>query len=150
MKAIRVTRSTGISGLVYEEEPDPTPVGGEVFGLTDPLRDGTAAEYVAVEARNLVPKPKTVDHVYARRCRGPGSRRGRACSITESWSRGRRWSSPARGRGRVDGGAACSLGQAASRERSSSSPDPELRRRSGRTGLVVTRSSRRLHSTDAS
>src|SRR5690349_8240734 len=28
-------------------------VGDEVFGLTDQLRDGAAAEYVAIEARNL-------------------------------------------------------------------------------------------------
>jgi NADPH:quinone reductase-like Zn-dependent oxidoreductase len=40
-------------------------VGDEVFGLTDQWRDGTAAEYVAVEARNLAPKPQTVDHVHA-------------------------------------------------------------------------------------
>jgi NADPH:quinone reductase-like Zn-dependent oxidoreductase len=40
-------------------------VGDEVFGLTDQLRDGTAAEYVAVEARNLAPKPQAVDHVHA-------------------------------------------------------------------------------------
>ena len=40
-------------------------VGDEVFGLTDQLRDGAAAEYVAVEARNLAPKPRTVDHVHA-------------------------------------------------------------------------------------
>jgi NADPH:quinone reductase-like Zn-dependent oxidoreductase len=36
-----------------------------VFGLTDQWRDGTTAEYVAVEARNVAPKPKTVDHVHA-------------------------------------------------------------------------------------
>ncbi|HTX28250.1 MAG TPA: NADP-dependent oxidoreductase [Streptosporangiaceae bacterium] len=40
-------------------------VGAEVFGLTDQWRDGTAAEYVAVEARNVAPKPTTVDHVEA-------------------------------------------------------------------------------------
>src|SRR5512142_316966 len=40
-------------------------VGDEVFGLTDQLRDGAAAEYVAVEARNLARKPQTVDHVHA-------------------------------------------------------------------------------------
>jgi NADPH:quinone reductase-like Zn-dependent oxidoreductase len=40
-------------------------VGDEVFGLTDPYRDAAAAEYVAVEARNLAPKPQTVDHVHA-------------------------------------------------------------------------------------
>jgi NADPH:quinone reductase-like Zn-dependent oxidoreductase len=40
-------------------------VGDEVFGLTDQLRDGAAAEYVAVEARNVALKPHTVDHVHA-------------------------------------------------------------------------------------
>jgi NADPH:quinone reductase-like Zn-dependent oxidoreductase len=40
-------------------------VGDEVYGLTDQLRDGAAAEFVAVEARNLAPKPRTVDHVHA-------------------------------------------------------------------------------------
>ncbi|MGD0241367.1 MAG: NADP-dependent oxidoreductase [Streptosporangiaceae bacterium] len=121
MKAIRARERTGISGLVFEEAPDPRPmfcevlvqvaacgithneldwpiwtcraghqrttvipghevsgvvaalgfgtaglaVGDEVFGLTDQLRDGAAAEYVAVEARNLARKPQTVDHVHA-------------------------------------------------------------------------------------
>ena len=121
MKAIRTHEPAGISGLVFEEVPDATPmigdvlvkvaacgithneldwpiwtcraghrrtsvipghevsgvvaalgfgtagfaVGDEVFGLTDQLRDGTAAGYVAVEARNLAPKPRTVDHVHA-------------------------------------------------------------------------------------
>ena len=121
MKAIRLHEPTGVSGLVYEEVPDATPmacdvlvkvaacgithneldypiwtcraghrrtsiipgaevsgvvaalgfgtagfaVGDEVYGLTDQWRDGTAAEYVAVEARNLAPKPQTVDHVHA-------------------------------------------------------------------------------------
>ena len=121
MKAIRTHEPTGISGLVFEEVPDATPmfgdvlvkvaacgithneldwpiwtcraghrrtsvipghevsgvvaalgfgtagfaVGDEVFGLTDQLRDGAAAEYVAVEARNVAPKPRTVDHVHA-------------------------------------------------------------------------------------
>jgi NADPH:quinone reductase-like Zn-dependent oxidoreductase len=121
MKAIRTHEPTGISGLVFEEVPEPTPmfgdvlvkvaacgithneldwpiwtcraghprtsvipghevsgvvaavgfgtawfdVGAEVFGLTDQLRDGAAAEYVAVEARNVALKPRTVDHVHA-------------------------------------------------------------------------------------
>ena len=121
MKAIRLHEPTGVSGLVYEEVPDATPmacdvlvevaacgithneldypiwtcraghrrtsiipgaevsgvvaalgfgtagfaVGDEVYGLTDQWRDGTAAEYVAVVARNLAPKPQTVDHVQA-------------------------------------------------------------------------------------
>jgi len=37
-------------------------VGQRVFGLTDWARDGTLAEYVAVEARNLAPLPASVDH----------------------------------------------------------------------------------------
>ncbi len=36
-------------------------VGQRVFGLTDWHRDGTLAEYVAVEARNLAPLPGEVD-----------------------------------------------------------------------------------------
>jgi NADPH:quinone reductase-like Zn-dependent oxidoreductase len=36
-------------------------VGQRVFGLTDWTRDGTLAEYVAVEARNLTPLPGDVD-----------------------------------------------------------------------------------------
>jgi NADPH:quinone reductase-like Zn-dependent oxidoreductase len=40
-------------------------VGDEVYGLTDQFRDGAAAEYVAVEARNVARKPQTVDHVHA-------------------------------------------------------------------------------------
>ncbi|HEX3312545.1 MAG TPA: NADP-dependent oxidoreductase [Streptosporangiaceae bacterium] len=121
MKAIRVYEQAGISGLSFEDAPDPAPtigdvlvkvaavgithneldwplrtdrnghprdaiipgqevsgvvtalgmgtagiaVGDEVFGLTDPYRDAAAAEYVAVEARNLARKPRTVDHVHA-------------------------------------------------------------------------------------
>jgi NADPH:quinone reductase-like Zn-dependent oxidoreductase len=36
-------------------------VGQRVFGLTDWYRDGTLAEFVAVEARNLAPLPGDVD-----------------------------------------------------------------------------------------
>src|ERR671938_427047 len=36
-------------------------IGQRVFGLTDWYRDGTLAEYVAVEARNLAPLPGNVD-----------------------------------------------------------------------------------------
>jgi NADPH:quinone reductase-like Zn-dependent oxidoreductase len=38
-------------------------VGQQVYGLTDWYRDGAAAEFVAVEARNLAPKPASIDHV---------------------------------------------------------------------------------------
>ena len=40
-------------------------VGQWVFGLTDWTRDGTLAEYVAVEARNLAPLPGDVDFTMA-------------------------------------------------------------------------------------
>src|SRR3954451_3989227 len=40
-------------------------VGGEVFGLTDWYRDGSLAEFVAVEARNLATKPGSLSHVDA-------------------------------------------------------------------------------------
>jgi NADPH:quinone reductase-like Zn-dependent oxidoreductase len=36
--------------------------GDRVFGLTDWHRDGAAAEYVAVEARNLAPIPPSLSH----------------------------------------------------------------------------------------
>jgi NADPH:quinone reductase-like Zn-dependent oxidoreductase len=38
-------------------------VGQRVFGLTDWTRDGTLAEYVVVEARNLAPLPGDVDFI---------------------------------------------------------------------------------------
>lgn len=38
-------------------------VGQRVFGLTDWTRDGTLAEYVGVEARNLAPLPATIDYI---------------------------------------------------------------------------------------
>src|ERR1700740_2026308 len=38
-------------------------IGQRVFGLTDWYRDGTLAEFVAVEARNLAPLPGDVDFV---------------------------------------------------------------------------------------
>ena len=37
-------------------------VGDAVYGLTDWYRDGAAAEYVAIAARNLAPKPATLSH----------------------------------------------------------------------------------------
>ena len=40
-------------------------VGDEVFGLTDWYRDGSLAEFVAVEARNLAGKPGSLSHVDA-------------------------------------------------------------------------------------
>jgi NADPH:quinone reductase-like Zn-dependent oxidoreductase len=40
-------------------------VGDEVYGLINGYRDGAAAEYIAVEARDVAPKPRSVDHVHA-------------------------------------------------------------------------------------
>jgi NADPH:quinone reductase-like Zn-dependent oxidoreductase len=40
-------------------------LGQRVFGITDWCRDGTVAEYVAVEARNLAPLSDGVDHITA-------------------------------------------------------------------------------------
>src|SRR3954465_10856346 len=40
-------------------------VGQRVFGLADWHRDGTLAEYVAMESRNLAPLPDAIDHTVA-------------------------------------------------------------------------------------
>jgi NADPH:quinone reductase-like Zn-dependent oxidoreductase len=40
-------------------------IGDEVYALTSFCRDGAAAEYVAVRAADLAPKPKTLDHAQA-------------------------------------------------------------------------------------
>ncbi|CAB3739368.1 NADP-dependent oxidoreductase [Paraburkholderia rhynchosiae] len=47
-------------------------VGQRVFGLTDWYRDGTLAEYVAVEARNLAPLPGDVDFTVGASLAMPG------------------------------------------------------------------------------
>ena len=47
-------------------------VGQRVFGLTDWTRDGTLAEYVAVEARNLAPLPGDVDFTVGAAVAMPG------------------------------------------------------------------------------
>ncbi len=47
-------------------------VGQRVFGLTDWTRDGTLAEYVAVEARNLAPLPDDVDFTVGASLAMPG------------------------------------------------------------------------------
>ncbi|MFF4706297.1 NADP-dependent oxidoreductase [Streptomyces sp. NPDC001288] len=56
-----------VSGVVAELGYGTTglTVGQRVFGLTDWSRDGSLAEYVAVEARNLAPLPADVDHTVA-------------------------------------------------------------------------------------
>jgi NADPH:quinone reductase-like Zn-dependent oxidoreductase len=56
-----------LSGVVAELGYGTTglTVGQRVFGLADWSRDGSLAEYTAVEARNLAPLPVDVDHVMA-------------------------------------------------------------------------------------
>jgi NADPH:quinone reductase-like Zn-dependent oxidoreductase len=40
-------------------------VGDEVYGLIDGYRDGAAAEFIAIEARDVAHAPTTIDHVQA-------------------------------------------------------------------------------------
>ncbi|MFF4628399.1 NADP-dependent oxidoreductase [Streptomyces griseorubiginosus] len=56
-----------VSGVVTELGYGTTglTVGQRVFGPTDWTRDGSLAEYVAVEARNLAPLPADIDHTIA-------------------------------------------------------------------------------------
>ncbi|MFB7500866.1 NADP-dependent oxidoreductase [Streptomyces sp. NPDC056161] len=56
-----------LSGVVTELGYGTTglTVGQRVFGLADWARDGSLAEYTAVEARNLAPLPADVDHITA-------------------------------------------------------------------------------------
>src|SRR3954449_4375172 len=56
-----------VSGVVVELGYGTTglSVGQRVFGLTDWSRNGSLAEYTAVEARNLAPLPIDIDHTVA-------------------------------------------------------------------------------------
>src|SRR5918998_176057 len=56
-----------MSGVVAAVAPGvrDVSVGDAVYGLTDFFRDGAAAEYVAVRAAELAPKPYTLDHAAA-------------------------------------------------------------------------------------
>ncbi len=56
-----------VSGVVVELGYGTTglTIGQRVFGVTDWARNGTLAEYVAVEARNLAPLSADVDHTVA-------------------------------------------------------------------------------------
>ncbi|MBO0885407.1 MAG: NADP-dependent oxidoreductase, partial [Mycobacterium sp.] len=56
LSGVVVELGYGTSGLT---------VGQRVFGLSDWARNGTLAEYVGVEARNLAPLPEDIDHVVA-------------------------------------------------------------------------------------
>src|ERR1700735_5725705 len=56
-----------LSGVVVELGYGTTGLsaGQRVFGLADWTRNGTLAEYTAVEARNLAPLPADIDHTVA-------------------------------------------------------------------------------------
>jgi NADPH:quinone reductase-like Zn-dependent oxidoreductase len=56
-----------LSGVVEQVTAGVTEVevGDAVYGLTEFCRDGSAAEYVAVRAADLAPKPQALDHVQA-------------------------------------------------------------------------------------
>ena len=56
-----------VSGVVEEVAPGVTncKVGDAVFALADTMREGAYAEYVAVAASKVAPKPKSLDHTHA-------------------------------------------------------------------------------------
>jgi NADPH:quinone reductase-like Zn-dependent oxidoreductase len=56
-----------LSGVVEEVAPDagPVKVGDQVYALTDFWRDGAAADYIAVRAADLAPKPGNLNFVEA-------------------------------------------------------------------------------------
>ncbi len=56
-----------VSGVIEAIAPQVTEVrvGDAVYGLIDFWQDGAAAEYAAVRAADLAPKPRTLDHVHA-------------------------------------------------------------------------------------
>jgi NADPH:quinone reductase-like Zn-dependent oxidoreductase len=61
-----------------------------VYGLTDWYRDGAMAEYVAMEARNLAPKPASLDHVEAAALPMPGLTAWQALFVHGGLSEGQR------------------------------------------------------------
>ena len=65
-------------------------VGDAMYGLTDWYRDGALAEYVAVEARNLAPKPASLDHVQAAALPMPGLTAWQALFVHGGLSGGQR------------------------------------------------------------
>src|SRR5262252_3697895 len=56
-----------VSGVVESVADDVSDelIGAEIYALTSFCRDGAAAEYVAVRAADLAPKPKTLGHALA-------------------------------------------------------------------------------------
>ncbi|MDQ2651652.1 MAG: NADP-dependent oxidoreductase, partial [Chloroflexota bacterium] len=56
-----------VSGVVAAVTPEvqDVAIGDTVYALADFFRDGAAAEYMAVRAADLAPKPRTLDHAQA-------------------------------------------------------------------------------------
>jgi len=71
-------------------------VGQRVFGLADWHRDGTLAEYVAIEARNLAPLPGDVDFTVGASLPISGLTAWQGLSRTAAFRRGRASSRTAR------------------------------------------------------
>jgi len=80
-----------VSGVVTELGYGTTglTVGQRVFGLADWTRDGTLADYVAIEARNLAPLPVGLDHAVAAGVVISGLTAWQALSTTPTSSPGR-------------------------------------------------------------
>jgi len=64
-------------------------VGQRVFGLADWYRDGTLAELIAMEARNLAPLPGDVDFTVGASLQSRASPHGRDCSSTAAFRQAR-------------------------------------------------------------
>ena len=62
-----IVPSYEVSGIVENVAADVSDlkVAEDVYGLLNFWRDGAAAEYVAVRAADMAPKPKSLDHVHA-------------------------------------------------------------------------------------
>jgi NADPH:quinone reductase-like Zn-dependent oxidoreductase len=62
-----IVPSFEVSGTVHEVAADvrDLSVGDAVYGLLNFWRDGAAAEYAAVRAADMAPKPRAVDHTHA-------------------------------------------------------------------------------------
>jgi NADPH:quinone reductase-like Zn-dependent oxidoreductase len=54
-----------VAALAPDVSDDAIHVGDAVYGMTDFFRDGAAAEFVAVRAAELAPKPRSLDHAAA-------------------------------------------------------------------------------------
>ena len=57
--------SCRVSSSSWATEPPASPSASGCSALTDWARNGSLAEYAAVEARNLAPLPADIDHTVA-------------------------------------------------------------------------------------